>query len=175
MKKMMALILAMIMAFGLVACGSNGGNAEKAGDTMALTDIAAKLPEGIDEDLVSGLQTTTLEELADMVADGTDKEQAVKDLFQAKLFIEPIEGAEVVVQEPTIGSVAHMATLLRLPDGADVDAVRADIEKNADPRWMICVEAEKVNVTAHGNTILLVMSDAKTADAMTANFDALWA
>ena len=64
---------------------------------------------------------------------------------------------------------------IRLPDGSDVEAVRADIEANANPRWLICAEAEKVNVTAHGNTILLVLSDTATADAMTANFDALWA
>ena len=175
MKKILALILAMVMALGLVACGgSNGGEGAGAGDDMALTDIAAKLPEGIDEDLASALQTMTLEELAEMVADG-DAEQAKKDMFTAKTFIEPIEGAEMVVQEPMMGSIAHIATLIRLPEGSDVEAVRADIEANANPRWLICAEAEKTIVAHIDDVVMLVMSEAATADKIAANFQALGA
>lgn len=175
MKKILALILAMMMVLGLAACGSsNGGESAGAGDSMALTDIADKLLEGVDENDMPPVMTMTLDDLAAMVPD-VEPEQAKKDMFTAKTFIDPIEGAEVVVQEPAMGSIAHMATLIRLPEGADVEAVRADIEANANPRWMICVEAEKVSVTAHGNTILLAMSTADLTDTMTANFDALWA
>lgn len=178
MKKMMALILALVMALSLVACGGSSGGA---GDDMALKDIADKLTEGLKEDEMPAMETVTLDEEIDaaieMQPEGQDldKDELKKDMFQSYLFIPSVDGAEVVIQEPMMGSFAHSAVLLRLPEGADVEAVRKDIEANANPRKWVCVEAEKVNVTAHGNTILLVMSDAKTADTMTANFDALWA
>ncbi len=180
MKKFLALILAMMMALSLVACGSSN-SAGGAGDDMALTDIADKLVEGLNEEEMPALETVTLEDQVktslELQPDDQKltKDELTKELFQSYLFIPVVDGAEVVIQEPMMGSFAHSAVLLRLPEGADVEAVRGEIEANANPRKWVCVEAEKVNVTAHGNTILLVMSDAKTADAMTANFDALWA
>ena len=180
MKKFVALLMCAMMVLGLVACGSSnndGGSAAGSGDTMDLKEMAVALTEGLSEEDKSMLaDPMTLDELADMMPleDGQTKEQVVADLFQAKLFIPAIENAEVVVQEPAIGSTAHMVALLRLPEGSDVEAIRSDIEANADPRWLVCVEAEKVVVSAHGNTIMLVMSDAKTADTVAANFDGLW-
>ena len=180
MKKFLALLLSVMMVLSLAACGSsndNGGSNAGSGDTMDLKEMAVALTEGLDEDVKSSLaEPMTLDELADMMPleDGQTKDQVIADLFRAKLFIPFIENAEVVVHEPAIGSTAHTEVLLRLPKGSDVEAVRGDIEANADPRWMICVEAEKVIVSAHGNTILLVMSDAKTADTIAANFDGLW-
>lgn len=184
MKKVLSLALCAMMVLTLVACGSkNNGDAGKggAGDDMALKDVAEKLVEGLKEDEMPPMETVTLDEKLDaaleMQPEGQelDKDELKENMFQSYLFIPSVDGAEVVIQEPMMGSFAHSAVLLRLPEGADVEAVRADIEANANPRKWICVEAEKVNVTAHGNTILLVMSDIKTADTMTANFDALWA
>lgn len=181
MKKIVSLLMCAMMVLSLVACGNsddnNGGSNAGSGDTMDLKEMAVVLTEGLSEEEKSSLaEPMTLDELADMVPleDGETKEQIVSDLFQSRLFIPFIENAQVVVHEPGISSIPHSAVLLRLPQGSDVEAVRSDIEANADPRRVGCVGAEKVIVSAHGNTILLVMSDAKTADTIAANFDGLW-
>ena len=179
MKKFVSLLMCAMMVLSLVACGNSDdkGGAAGSGDTMDLKEMAVALTEGLsEEDKAMLAEPMTLEELADMMPleDGQTKDQVVADLFQAKVFIPFIDNAEVVVHEPAIGSTAHTVVLLRLPQGSDVEAIRSDIEANADPRWMICVEAEKVVVSAHGNTVMLVMSDAKTADTIAANFDGLW-
>ena len=181
MKKVLSLVLCAMMVLTLVACGSkNNGDAGKGGvgDTMPLTEMAEKLIEGMGEgDLPMMMPPMTLAELAENVPleNGMTKEQVMDEMFKSYLFIPAIEGAEVVVHDPGIGSIPHSVVLLRLPEGADVEAVRKDIEANANPAKWVCVEAEKVNVVAHGNTILLVMSQTKTADTIADNFNALWA
>ena len=162
MKKTLAFILCAIMLLSMAACSSKGdesGNseAEKPGDTMALEEMFDKVLEGIED----------LPELGQMAVE--------PDLFESYLFIQPIDGAEAVVSEAMINAVAHSAVLLRVPEGTDVEAVRAEIETNANPRKWVCVEAEKTAVVANGSTILLVMSDASVVDAMVANFNGLWA
>lgn len=162
MKKILALLLAVMTVAGLAACGSkdSGETGNKPGDTMSLTEMADKLYEGISEDQLPMMLTTT---------------ELTADMYEGALFIPAIEGAEAVVSESMVGSVAHSVALLRLPAGSDVEAVRADIEKNMNPAKWICVQAEKTGVIAHGNTILMVMTDAAKYDTIVKNFDALWA
>ena len=181
MKKVLSFFLCAVMVFGLVACGNKDGNEPDSGatggDKMSLTEIADKLTEGISEDEAAALMApTTLDEVVDMQPemDCVSKEQVYAETFESYLFIPAIEGAEVVIQDNAMGG-AHSMVLLRLPDGSDVETVRGEIEANANPRKWICVEAEKVNVAAHGNTILLVMSTESMVDTISSNFDALWA
>lgn len=161
MKKTLSLLLAAVMLLALAACGAKAPAAdpsdEKPGDTMALSEIFENI----------------LTDVADLPA-VTDIE-ITDENFESFLFISPIEGAEALASEGMISAIAHSAVLLRVPEGTDVDALVSEIETNANPRKWICVEAEKTIVTAHGNTILLVMSFTDTADAIAANFDALWA
>jgi len=90
--------------------------------------------------------------------------------FSFFAFIEQPEGAEGLVSEAMIGSIAHSVVLIRLPEGVDASEVAAQMEANADPRKWICVEAEKVIALSRGNLALLIMSNAATADAIAANF-----
>lgn len=161
MKKALGILLAAVMLLALAACGAKAPAeapaAEKPGDTMELSEIFETI-----------------------LADVTDL-PAVMDIeindenFESFLFIPKVEGAKALASEGMISAIAHSAVLLRVPDGTDVDALVTEIEENANPRKWICVEAEKTIVSAHGNTILLVMSFTDTADAIAANFDALWA
>lgn len=131
-------------------------------DTMALVDMFDLLYAGCEDDLPNAVESMAVE-------DGDE------ETFNWITFTNYQEGFEAAYSESMIGSIAHSLVLVRVPDGTDVEAVRADIEKNHDPRKWICVEAEKSAVVAHNNTILLVMADAVVADQVLANFDALWA
>ena len=155
MKRILCAILCGLLLLSLAACG--GG--EKPGDTMTAEEILNGLYEGAGEDeLPMGLMT--------MPAEG--------EMFAYFLFVPEIEGAEAWVSEPGVSSIAHSVAVLRLPEDADAEAVRDEIEANMDPNKWLCVTAEKAEVICHGQTILLVMSSADLADLVIKNFDALW-
>lgn len=90
--------------------------------------------------------------------------------FEFFTFAKYVEGAEGMVSEPMMTSIAHSVVLVRLPEGADAGAFASEMESKADPRKWICVEAEKVKVTTKGNLVLLVMSTEDRVNAITSNF-----
>ena len=94
------------------------------------------------------------------------------DIFESFTFIPYIDGVSAVACEAAMGSIPHSVVVLNLPEGSDVEAIRAQIEANANPRKWICVEAEQVSVVANGNTILLAMATPEACDAIVANFNA---
>lgn len=163
MKKFMTLFLCAVMVLTLAACGnsgSNGGNKE--GDTMDLTAMIDKLYEGISADNMPMVMT----------------QEVPAEAFEGVFFIPAVEGAQGVMSEPMMSSVAWSVCLLRVADGTDVESVRADIEKNVNPAKWLCVEAKNVDVIANGNTILLAMTGENAEAAhktIVDNFNALWA
>ena len=161
MKKFLSLILCAMMVLTLVACGSkDGGNAggSKEGDTMDLTAMVDKLYEGIASDNMPMVMT----------------QEVTEDLFEGVFFIPAVKG-EAVMSEPMMSSIAHSVCLVRVAEGTDVEATRAAIEANMNPRKWCCVEAEKSGVIANGNTILLVMCAEANYQTIVDNFNALWA
>ena len=162
MKKFMTLFLCAVMVLTLVACGSKdtgnaGGNKE--GDTMDLTAMVDKLYEGINADNMPMVMT----------------QEVPADAFEGVFFIPAVEGATGVMSEPMMSSIAHSVCLMRVAEGTDVEATRAAIEANMNPRKWLCVEAEKSGVIANGNTILLVMCAEANYQTIVDNFNALWA
>ena len=158
MKKYAAILAAALLLLALAACGAKAPAAEeKPGDTMSLEEIFTSIQKD-----VADLPDTANIELTD-------------ENFSSYLFIEPIDGAQALASDALINIVPHSAVLLRVPDGTDAEAVAEQIRENANPNKWICVGADKTVVSSHGQTILLVMSSADTATALSANFDALWA
>ena len=161
MKKFLAMILCAVMVLSLVACGAkDGGNGgSKEGDTMDLTAMVDKLYEGISADNMPSVMT----------------QEVTADVFEGVFFIPAVDGATAVMSEPMMSSIAHSVCLMRVAEGTDVEATRAAIETNMNPRKWCCVEAEKAGVYANGNTILLVMCAEANYQTIVDNFNALWA
>ncbi len=176
MKKLFALLFCLVMIVSMVGCAADEAETTEAptteaptteapteatakGDEMSLVEILDGIYEGYTEEMPM-LATTEI----------TDAET-----FEWKTFATYVDGYEAAISEPMMGSIAHIVALVRVPDDADVEAVRAEIEEKHDPRTWVCVEAEKTAVIAHNNTIMLVMSNEALADVVIANFDALWA
>ena len=84
-----------------------------------------------------------------------------------------VEYEEGFYSLPMINVVPYQCILLRLPEGADMEAAKQTIADHADPRKWICVEAESVVVENVGDVILFVMGDSQTTNAMSAAFLAL--
>lgn len=154
MKKILALTLAVMMIFCCAACGGSASG----GDTV----------EG---DVSSLLETITTDLTDPELALGTNEVTA--DNFEWYFFIPTIDGAEAMVSEPLMGSIAHTIALVRLPEGVDAEETRAEIEANVNPHKWICVEAEKTSVVARGDLILLAMGETAIVDEAVERFHQL--
>ena len=157
MKKFLMMVLCAVMVLSLVACGGKGGNGGN-GDTMALTDMVEQLYKGIKSDEMPGVMT----------------QEVPAEAFEGVFFIPAVDGAEAVMSEPMMSSIAWSVCLMRVPEGTDVAATCAAIKSNMNPAKWLCVEAEKYSVVSNGNTILLVMTSADAHDKIVDNFNGLW-
>ena len=157
MKKFLMMVLCAVMVLSLVACGGKGGNGGN-GDTMALTDMVEQLYKGIKSDEMPGVMT----------------QEVPAEAFEGVFFIPAVDGAEAVMSEPMMSSIAWSVCLMRVPEGTDVAATCAAIKSNMNPAKWLCVEAEKSSVVSNGNTILLVMTSADAHDKIVDNFNGLW-
>ena len=87
-----------------------------------------------------------------------------------------VEFESALASEPAIGSIAHSVVLVRVKDGANVEAIEEKIEKSINPRKWVCVgvEEDDVIVESEGNLIALIMiEDEKTRDRIEEAFDKL--
>lgn len=162
MKKLLAIIMAATLAVSMVACGSkddSSNNNTDGGNTPAasLQEIMTQIT-----DVPSLKEFSTME--VEMTAD--DWEYHTKTAMP--------EGAEGLVSDAVISAQAHSVVLIKLPEGADGEAIAKEIlEKNTDgsPSKWLCVEAEKVEVVRKGNIILFVQSFEDSAKEIVDKFN----
>ncbi len=137
MKKVFYLLCTLTICFMLTGCGEK--NIEG-----SLTEIMDKLYDGIKE-----------EELPMMV----DNIELNDENFEYYAFVKDVKYKEAIASESMTGATAHSVVLIRLEDAKDAKDVVADIEKNADPRKWICVEAENKYVLSKGDLVVLIMTN----------------
>lgn len=150
MKKIMYLLIAAIACFTLAGCKEKNieGN---------LTDIMEKLYDGIKEDEMPM---------------AVENIELTDDNFEYYTFTKDIKYKEAIASESMTGSIAHSVVLIRLEKAADAEEIKNEIQKNADPRKWICVEAENVYVLSKGDLIALIMSN-ELAPKIKENFEKL--
>ena len=121
----------------------------------------------------------TLEELMDKVyADVPENERPMMlgnieitdENIVGFLGTDDIEYEEALASESMTGSIPHSVVLVRVKDGANVEAIKEKIEENVNPRKWICVEAEEVEVESKGNLIILIMSSEATTQKIENSF-----
>lgn len=100
--------------------------------------------------------------------------EITKENMKNFLGVDDLAIEEGLAVEPMMSAQAHSVCLVRLFEGQDVDAAKAAIAKNVDPRKWICVgvDPENVRVESVGNLLLLVM-DNEFPDALVKNFKAI--
>lgn len=112
--------------------------------------------------------TGSLEDIMQQIYDGTDLElpmlgnvEITKDNVGYYFGVDGLEFTEGLASEAMINAIAHSVCLVRLPDGADIEAVKADIKANANPnKWIcVCVDESDVIVDNIGNLVILIMAD----------------
>lgn len=157
MKKLLTLMMVLAIGVSMAACATEGQVEPEQNPGADLTV----------EEIITEITTDAGIEMATMNTP-LDSEN-----FSWFMFIDHIEGIEAVSADAMINAVAHSVVLARVPEGSDIEAMKAEIEEKADPRKWICVEAEKVEVAVRGDLVLLVMSSEEVVDAVVANFEAL--
>ncbi len=123
----------------------------------------------------------TLPEIMDKLYEGISEEEKPMMLENVELTDEnfkyyafsDVNYKEAIASESMTGSIAHSVVLIRLNDSKDAEKVVADIEKNADPRKWICVEAENTYVLSKGDLVVLIMSNNDLASKIKKNFEDL--
>lgn len=148
MKKLLALALAAALTLTLAACSS--GEREKS-ISGALPEIVDRLYDQADVDdetrefLKTGLMTTDIQ----------------KEDLEYYFGVSNVNFEEAVASEPLVSAKAFSVCLMRVSNGTDVEALKAEIREKADPRKWICVEVDPsdVRVESVGNLVLLIMAE----------------
>lgn len=156
MKKMILLTVFSIMLVLGVGCSSAG--AETTQENPLLKEDLSVIMETIYEN--SGLELPNLA--------NTELTEENEAYF---IGTNDVEYTEALASEPMMSSIAHSVVLLRVEDGADIEAVKETIKTKVDPRKWICVgvEEEDIIVDNIGNLVILIMINDSTAlhDAFT--------
>ena len=197
MKKLLLTMLMVTMLAGLTACGSKGE--ESTTPTQAPTQAPAnndtQTPENNDAQTPDNNEAVTPDASAKESVDDVailEVQDAVvalsgqnfgnfmmsEEIFdkEAAGWVLGYEGfdkefAAASHFAPMMSSTAFELAFFRVAEGGDVQTFAEDIRTNADPvKWM-CVQADVVKTAVRGNTILFVMSDERTADALIEAFN----
>ncbi len=135
LKKIGSLLLIACLFF--TGCGGKDKNIEG-----NLSDIMAKVYAGVDEEMPELNQTELNDENIEYFLGTND-----------------IDYKEGLASEPWINAMAHSVVLVRMNEGADIEAAKEKIRNSVNPRKWICVEVEEkdVIVDSKGDMIILIM------------------
>lgn len=149
--KLVSVSLLVVLLICLTGCKSNNISG-------TLDEIMNKLYAGIAEEYLPMMLSNT-----EITVDNIENYVGVSD----------ISFEEGIVSESQVGSIAHSVVLLRIKDGENIETIKTEIEKNANPQKWICVSADEVKVMSRGNIILLVMSNTDLTNKIVDNFNNL--
>ena len=163
MKKIIALLMAVLMVMTMVACGTN----------EEITSIADDASSKVETNGATVGETL----LAAFKADSTGTAQEIADRLIQNDIIEFMGGAMPIEEgllsgfdnteikgfkegatfAPMMSSIAFVGYIFELADDADVEAFKTTLKDAANLRWNICVEAEELIVENEGNKVFFLM------------------
>jgi len=149
MKKLnkILLLLLVVATFTLTGCSKNVEG--------ELSDIMDRIYADVKEDERPMLETVNILE---------QETENLDDLIVYTIGTKDIKYKEIYESRPMMGSIAYSVVLVRMEEGADVEAAKTAIKENVDPRKWFCVwvEPEDVIVKSKGDLIILIMVENET-------------
>ena len=145
MKKMIALVLVLVMALSLAACGNKAADKTPLAGTMEENTL--KVMEIAPVEFMGAVLPV---DLAD--ADATWYFTGLSDAAQI---------TDVAVYEPMMGSQAFSLVMVRAAEGVDAKEVAQQMKDNIDPRKWICVGADEIMAAGYGDTVMFIMVDSQ--------------
>ena len=147
MKKLLTVLLTLAMVIGIIGCQPK----ENSNLEGSLGNILDKIYETADVD------EQTKEYLNNRLATTEITSENV-GYFLGK---DDIVFESAIASEPMMTSSAYSLCLIRVKEGADIEAIKKDIKENVDPRKWICVGVDPDNIIVDniGDVVVLIMSD----------------
>ena len=192
MKKIIAMLLALVMVVGLVACGNKTPDATKPSTEPAATTAPAEgdATTAPAEDEATDATVAPVEDFGDIMV-LTDTEYRLLTLhdamgiqFNVMTWALTIDDAEMIkaytglddmtkiveasVTEPAMSSQAYSVVLVKVADGIDAAAVAEEMKAGVDPRKWVCVEADEIETAVIDNYVLLVMMASDLSEEISA-------
>jgi hypothetical protein len=168
MRKILTAILALAMLLSLAACG------DKPKDTSDTTTKGSNLSGTLEEIIDRIYKNAAENSYSTYYASGDamyfiDITADKQEHFYGCTF----EYEEAVASEFMMTPPAYSLSVIRLKDGADVNAVMTKLRDNINPMRWVCVGVEKVLVVNVGNIIGVFMMTNEGATALSDSFLAL--
>jgi hypothetical protein len=151
MKKLFALLLAVMMVLSLVACGEE----ERPTYGAVGEPLVVSFEENSDK---------SAQEIADLLLSNPNlgfmgMTMAVEEGLLSGFGNAEIKGfKEGVMFGPAIGTIPFIGYVFTLDEGTDVDAFMQTLKDNADLRWNICTEADELIVESEGDKVVVIMT-----------------
>ena len=156
MKKIIALLLAMVMMMAFVACGEEKEETPKVENlTGTMEEVIASINEkhGAVE---LPLMTMTLD-LTDM--DAVTYNTALTSVDNV---------SDIAISEPMMGQ-PYSLVLVRTKDGADAKAVAEEMYNKIDTRKWVCMEADTKTAAYYGDVAMFFMVNSEFASQTDTN------
>lgn len=185
MKKVLAILMALVMVLAFAACSKEPVNEEPGTEAETVADVQNEaVSEEASEGAVSGesiaqalvaefkaLAATETDALA--VAEKLAQNAAVAAISPAAMemeleenYLSGFDNYEVtgfdkcIMVAPMMGTIPFVSYVFTLADGTDADAFVKGLEDNANLRWNICTQADEMVAVAEGNLVFFVMAPA---------------
>lgn len=145
MKKIICLLLCALLLAGAFGCRKKQTSpAKDQAVSGTLTEIFARIYENADLELPKLAET-----------------EITKENMRVFLGTDSFSFTEGLASEAMVSAIPFSVCLLRLPEDADVAAVKQAIKDNANPNKWICVGVDESNVIVDsiGNLVILIMAD----------------
>lgn len=153
MKKLIALVLVLVMAVSMVACGRKEPQAE------GRTPLAGTMEENVNKimeiapvEFMGGIIPV---DLTDTSEDGAWAVNYYTGLSSGEQL------TDIAVYEPMMGSQAFSLVMVRVADAAQAMTVGQEMFDNIDTRKWICVGADEKIVAGYGDVVMLIMLDSQ--------------
>ena len=153
MKKLIALILIMVMAMSMAACG------EKAPAAADKTPLAGTMEENV----LKVMESAPVEFMGGIIP--VDLTDTSEDGLWAVNYFTGLESGEkltdIAVYESMMGSQAFSLVMVRVVEGTDAKEVAQEMTDSIDTRKWICVGADEKLVAGYGDVVMLIMLDSQ--------------
>lgn len=160
MKKITAIVLALVMLMSFAACG------DKATDGNATDGNAVASYEGTLSELCAKMYETNPLELM-VMTEGAPVDLTDPDALPYYLGVSTAEDfKEVIFSETMMGSQAYSLVLARVNDTAKTEDIKKAILENVDARKWICVEADQMRVASSADLIMFIMVDSQFGETI---------
>ena len=186
MKKLLLIILSLIILINIAACQTeeikdpedtdentqtedtdeNTQAEETEENTQAedTTENSSDSDDGLEGVLGKIYETAAVSaEFKDYIGTGLQTTQIIAENCEYMLGKAGIEFESAIASEPMMSASAYSLCLVRVKEGADIEAIKNEIRENIDPQKWICVGVDPNNVIVDnvGDVIILIMSDSE--------------